>query len=238
MGVDAIYGYDIMLTDIKALEACAMKKLIIIGAGGFGRETAWLVEQINSNSPEWDLLGFMDDNPDNWGKRISGYTVLGGTQSALDFPDAYYVCAVGASETRRRVIQRLEMLLPNPKYAVLIDPRVVIANSINIGDGTIICISNVLTVDINVGRHTIINCDCVIGHDCRLGDFVTLYPSVNLSGNSTLGECVEMGTGSITIQGISIGENTIVGAGAVVIRNLPPHCTAVGVPAKVIKQDI
>ena len=39
-----------------------MKKLYIIGAGGFGREVAWLVERINEKAPTWDLQGFIDDN--------------------------------------------------------------------------------------------------------------------------------------------------------------------------------
>ena len=66
-------------------------------------------------------------------------------------------------------------------------------------------------------------------------DFVTIYPGVNVSGNCNLGSCSELGTGSKIIEGKSIGSNSIIGAGTVVIRDIKDNCTAVGVPAKIIK---
>ncbi len=71
--------------------------LIIIGAGGLGREVAWLVERINHQSPTWNLLGFVDDNPNLHHTIVNGHPVLGGCETLAAYPDAYAVCAVGAA---------------------------------------------------------------------------------------------------------------------------------------------
>ena len=208
-----------------------MTDLIIFGASGFGREVAWLVERINKNRPTWNLLGFMDDNESLIGTTINGYNVIGSSKDVDKYKDVFFVCAVGASKIRKRIINKLG----DCKFATLIDPSVIISDLVNIGEGTIICASNIVTVNINIGKHVIINLDCTIGHDAILKDFVTLYPSVNVSGITNIGECVELGTGTQIIQGKKIGNNTIVGAGSVVVKDLPDNCTAVGIPARPIK---
>lgn len=212
-----------------------MKDLIIFGASGFGREVAWLVERINKVSPTWDLLGFMDDNEAIHGTRINGYPVLGGTAAAADYPEAYFVCAVGASKVRERIIDALKSSAPNIRFATLIDPSVEMSDLVTVGEGTVICAHTVLTVNIAIGSHVIINLDCTVGHDAILQDFVTLYPSVNVSGMVRIGRGTELGTGMQIIQGKTIGDHAVVGAGAVVVRDIPPKCTAVGSPAKPIR---
>jgi len=209
-----------------------MNNLVIIGAGGFGREVAWLAERINQIKPTWNILGFVDDAEKLHGSIVGSYPVLGGTEWLLEHKnDVFAVCSIGASKTRKDVVNKLDGV----KFATLIDPSVIISDRVRIGEGSIICAGTIITVDIVIGSHNIINLDCTVGHDAVLKNFVTLYPSVNISGNTILGECVEMGTGSQIIQGIEIGNNTIVGAGAVVVKDLPSDCTAVGVPAKPIK---
>ena len=74
-----------------------------------------------------------------------------------------------------------------------------------------------------------------MGHDTIIGNHAAFMPSVNISSEVNAGECVYVGTGAKIINQIEIGQNTIIGAGAVVARSLPADCTAVGVPAKVIK---
>lgn len=212
-----------------------MKDLIIVGTGGFGREVAWLVDRINERTATWNLLGFVDDNESLHGTIVNGYPVLGGCGCLGEYSDAYIVCAVGASKTRKKIIEKINTLLESPKYATLIDPTVQMSNLISVGEGTIICANSVLTVNVTIGNQVIINLACTIGHDAVLQDFVTLYPTVNFSGNSVAMECVELGTGTQVIQGKTIGECAIVGAGSVVVKDIPANCTAVGCPAKPIK---
>ena len=212
-----------------------MKKLIIIGASGFGREVAWLVERINKNNREWELLGFIDDNKSLTGEVINGYKVLGTTDCIGEHIDAYFVCAIGASKTREAIISRISNNNPGLKFATVIDPSVEMSNLVSIGEGSIICAHTILTVNITIGSHVIINLDCTVGHDAILNDFVTLYPSVNVSGMTEIGRCSELGTGMQIIQGKKVGKDSIVGAGAVVVKDIPDKCTAVGSPAKPIK---
>ncbi len=212
-----------------------MNDLIIIGASGFGREVAWLVERINKKCKEWNLIGFIDDNISIQENVINGYRVLGTTNNIKDYPEAYYVCAIGSSKVRSMIIEKVTQENPNIRFATLIDPTVEMSDLVEIGEGTIICAHTIITVNISIGKHVIINLDCTIGHDAVLKDFVTLYPSVNVSGASNIGKAVEMGTGMQIIQGKSVRDYSVVGAGAVVVRDLPEKCTAVGSPAKVIK---
>ena len=212
-----------------------MNNLIIIGASGFGREVAWAVERLNKVNPVWNLLGFMDDNDEIQGANINGYTVLGKTTDVSRYPDEYFVCAVGASATREKIINRVKKVNPGIKFGTVIDPSAEISDFVTIGEGTIICAHTIITVNISVGDHVIINLDCTIGHDAVLKDFVTLYPSVNVSGAAMIGHGAELGTGMQIIQGMSVGDYSIVGAGAIVVKNIPAKCTAVGNPAKPIK---
>lgn len=210
-----------------------MRDLYIIGAGGFGREVAWLVERINSVAPIWNLKGFIDDKDSLWGTMEGGYPILGGAEYLIQQGDVYAVCAVGASATRKKVVEKFTG--SQIKFATLIDPSVLISNRVQVGEGTIICAGSIITVDIQIGNYVIINLDCTIGHDDRIQDFVTLYPSVNVSGNVVLGECTELGTGMQIIQGKTVVANTIIGAGSVVVRDITESGTYVGCPAKRIK---
>lgn len=212
-----------------------MNDLIIIGASGFGREVAWLVERINKTEAVWNLCGFLDDNETLQGTCVNGYPVLGTTEDAGKFPEAFFVCAVGASRTRENIVSRVKQSNPAIRFATLIDPSVEKSDLVQIGEGTIICAHTIITVNISIGSHVIINLDCTIGHDAVLRDFVTLYPSVNVSGMTSIGRCAELGTGMQIIQGKAVGEYAIVGAGAIVVKDIPPKCTAVGSPAKPIK---
>ena len=213
-----------------------MKDLYIIGAGGFGREVAWLAERINHRKNEWNIKGFIDDNTQLHGRMEAGYPVLGG----IDYfdetadPEGWVVCAVGASVVRKKIIEKLENK-KNIHFATLIDPSALVSERVIIGEGSIICAGTIVTVDIEIGSHVIVNLDCTIGHDAKIRDFVTIYPSVNVSGFVTIEEQTELGTGTQIIQGKTIGKETIVGAGSVVVKDLPEKCTAVGSPAKPIK---
>ena len=212
-----------------------MRDLIIIGASGFGREVAWAVERINKIAQTWNLIGFIDDNENIQGEFINGYRVLGKTTNVCDYPEAYFVCAVGASRIREKIVQRIKKINPEIHFGTVIDPTVEMSKLVTIGEGTIICAHTIITVNITIGSHVIINLDCTIGHDAVIQDFVTLYPSVNVSGITRIGYATELGTGMQIIQGKCIGDYSIIGAGAVVVKDIPGKCTAVGSPAKPIK---
>ena len=211
-----------------------MKQIVIIGAGGFGREVQWLIERINEQNMTWEIKGYIDDGVEI-GTQINGYTVLGGVQTLLNRKEKIsVVCAIGSAKTRKRIIDKLSSD-DNLEFPNLIDPNVQMSRYVNLGKGNIICAGNILTTNITVKDFTILNCGCTIGHDAVINSFVTVYPSVNISGCVIIGENVEVGTGTQIIQGKNICANAIVGAGSVVVKDIENEGTYVGVPAKPIK---
>lgn len=115
-----------------------MKDLIIVGAGGFGREVVWLVERINQSQPTWKVLGFVDDAEGL--PEIDGCCVLGNINWLLRYDKpSYVVCAIGNSKAREAIYNRLKnnyCLEP----ATLIDPTVICGKGSRIGAGSI-CLS-------------------------------------------------------------------------------------------------
>lgn len=213
-----------------------MKKIVIIGAGGFGREVQWLIERINAQEMTWEIQGYIDDGLEV-GTQINGYSVLGGIDTLVSRKEEIsVVCAIGSAKTRKKIIEKLSYN-NNLKYPNLIDTNVQMSKYVELGKGNIICSGTILTVNIVVGDFSILNLGCTVGHDAVINSFVTVYPGVNISGCVTIGENVEVGTGTQIIQGKSICSNAIVGAGAVVVDNIDRSGTYVGVPAKCLKRE-
>ena len=211
-----------------------MKDLIIIGVGGVGREAALIAEEINEQSQEWNILGFVDDNEDVQNTYINGYPVLGKSQYLQNYKDEVYVfCGISNYKVKKKIISKLKEN-QNIKFATLIHPSVKLNKHIKIGEGCIIYQNVIMTVNIEIGDHVIISPKCGIGHDSKIHDYVTLLWNVNVSGNVDIKEGATMGSGSTVIQGLTIGEGSFVGAGATVIRDIDKYKTAVGVPTRYV----
>ena len=208
-----------------------MKKIYIVGSGGFAREVAWLIEDINEKNPTWEIMGFIDENEDNIGKELNGYKVLGDLEYLNNQEKSYVTIAIGIGKVRQKIIKKIN----KHEFPVLIHPSVIVSKFVTIGEGSIICAGSIITTNIEIEKHVIINLDCTIGHDVNLKNYTTILPSVNISGNVTIEERTMIGTGSAIIQGLNIGMDTIIGAGSVVIKSIPGSCTAVGNPARPIK---
>ena len=210
-----------------------MRKIYIVGAGGFGREILWLLDRINSYKPTWDFVGFIDDNIS--GSVTSEHPILGGCEYFRTLAgEAWVVVAIGSPRVKKAIVERLQAY-PNIRFATLVDPSVLLSGSVTIDEGSIICAGSVLTVDIEIGKHVAINLNCTVGHDAVLQDYATVYPGVHISGNVTVGQCVELGTGSQIIQGKKIEHKIVVGAGSVVTKDLLEQGTYVGAPVRRVK---
>jgi sugar O-acyltransferase (sialic acid O-acetyltransferase NeuD family) len=206
--------------------------LIIAGAGGLGREVAWLVEAINAseNRSVFDLRGFLA--PVGSAAVVAGYPVLGDeawAQQQLD-RTVRFVVAVGAARLRHRIARELET--SGFQGATLVHPLAEVGPRCRLGAGVIVAARSTLTVDITVDPHVLINLHCTIGHDVRLGRASSLSPGVHLSGAATLGQEVEVGTGAVVLPGLQLGNHSRLGAGAVLTRPLPAGETWIGIPAR------
>lgn len=208
-----------------------MKDIAIYGAGGFGRETAWLVQQINQVHDEWNLLGFFDDGVAH-GKLVDDLPVLGGLAQLNTWETSLDVAvAIADPKVRRKVVSSISN--KHVHFPLLIHPSANTGDRGNsFGKGSIITAGVILTTGIHLGDFVIVNLSCTVGHDVRIGKFSTLMPSCSISGNVTIGEGTLIGTGARTLQSLSIGMNAVVGAGAVVLESVEAETTVAGVPAK------
>ncbi|HET8886982.1 MAG TPA: acetyltransferase [Salinimicrobium sp.] len=211
-----------------------MKKIVIIGAGGFGREVKMLIDQINKLKPTYEILGFYDDN-EKLPLRINGHPLLGNIDRLIHSDQSICIAlGVGIPKIKAQIIKRLANC---PfEYPNLIHPNVLIGtDEVKIGKGNVICAGTIITCNIKIENFVTLNLSCTVGHDTVIDDYASFMPSVNISGEVHINESVYVGTGAKIINQLEIGENTIIGAGAVVSKSLPANCTAVGIPAKPIK---
>lgn len=213
-----------------------IKAVVIVGAGGFGRETLEILKDCNKVLKTWNVMGFIDEDKNLHGKIINNYPVLGGLEWMRENNRSGLgcICAIGTCETRKQVVEKLEGI-GIPFYNA-IHPSVIIKDFVELGKGVIIQAGSILAVNSKIGDHVHINFHCAIGHDAIIGNYCTISPMVTINGFNRLDEGVYVGAGASFIQEVSIGSWTIIGAGAAVVGDIPEKVVAVGVPAKVIKK--
>jgi sugar O-acyltransferase (sialic acid O-acetyltransferase NeuD family) len=207
-----------------------LKPLVILGASGFGREVAWLVQEINQHTPTWNVLGFIDRNPRVLDGLEVPFPLLGDEKSFTDWNSVYAVCAIGAPEVRKQVVERLAAR--GVRWASLIHPTAFVGFGSTIGEGAVICRYAGVTVNAQVGRHVHINLKAGVDHDTRVGDFCTLSPFVDVAGQAVLEEGVFLGTHAAVLPKARVGAWSKIGAGSVVLRSVQPGQAVLGVPAK------
>lgn len=215
-----------------------MREIVIVGAGGFGREVKFLIDNINQNEQLFKILGFYDDNPD-LDPTINGLPLLGTVEDLVNYSrEISVVLGIGIPEIKNKIVNRLKKNV-GLSFPKIIDPYAIIGtDNVNIGEGTVICAGVIITCNIKIKNFVTINLSSTVGHDTVIEDFASFMPSVNISGEVLIKKSVYVGTGAKIINQLEIGENTIIGAGAVVAKSLPADCTAVGIPAKPIKFNV
>lgn len=211
-----------------------MKDIVIIGAGGFGREVKTIIDAINKSNKTYNFLGFYDDTIAK-GTLINNFPILGNLTELNDLKTTTEVLiGVGDPIAKSKIISSLKNEYLG--FPTIIHPSVIISDDdVIIDNGCIICAGTIITCNIKIGKFVTLNLMCTVGHDTVIGDYSSFMPSVNISGEVHIEEKVYVGTGAKIINKLSIGTATIVGAGAVVSKSLPENCTAVGIPAKPIK---
>jgi sugar O-acyltransferase (sialic acid O-acetyltransferase NeuD family) len=203
--------------------------LIIVCAGGYGRETAAAVQA----DGRWELRGFADDDPALWGREIGGVAVLGSPEEAIsEAPEARVaVCqARPRAPLRRDLVSRLR--LPPARYATIVHPAAWLAGSTSIGTGTVVLAGVVGTDTIEIGSHVAVMPCVVIVHDAIVEDYATLAAGVRLGGGVRIGSGAYVGMGALIRDGVNVGAGAVVGMGAVVTRSVPPGEIWFGSPAR------
>ena len=211
-----------------------IQDLAIYGAGGFGREMALMVEQINAEIKSWNVIGFFDDGK-RVGETVDGLQVLGGIDELNRWKTPLaVVVALADPAIRRDVVGTVENDQIN--FPVMIHPRSLPGSRGNkYGKGTLITAGCILTTGIELGDFVIVNLSSTIGHDAKIGNYTSVMPGCNISGGVTIGAGSLIGTGAQVLQYLNIGNDCKIGAGAVVTKSVGDHQTYVGIPAKARK---
>jgi sugar O-acyltransferase (sialic acid O-acetyltransferase NeuD family) len=215
--------------------AAPERQVVIIGAGGHGRETAEILERQFQAAGELRPLGFIDDNKDLHGRQLGNLPVLGDWSwfDGVDRTEIAVICAVGRPERCKTLAGRAVGL--GLSLASAVSPQAIISPAAHLGTGLTIFPNVVINTGANISDCCILNVSVTVSHDTVVGRYSNLNPAAALAGNVSVGEGCYVGMGARVIQGIKIGNWTTVGAGAVVICDLPEKVTAVGVPARVVK---
>lgn len=215
------------------MRGCAMKPLVVVGAGGHAREILSLVRRINERSPSWNLQGLLVDPQYREGDSLDGVPILGGIEWLRAHPAVSAVTAVGSSVGRAELVDRLSSVGP-VHYATLVDPGASVAADARIAPGSQVLAGAVVGAAAQVGRHCILNYGAIVTHECRVADFVSIAPAACLGGRTVLGEGVEVGLGARVLPRLEIAAGVVVGAGAVVTQSVASRSTVAGVPARVL----
>lgn len=215
----------------------ATTDLIIVGAGGLGREIASMLH-FSSLRDHFRIIGWVDDALATT-ESVLQWKVLGDLKWLEGHTEKVNLAiAIGNSRTRQSVTAGLRQK-PHLVFPNIIHPGASLHNpeTIEMGKGNIICDGSIFTTNIKMGDFNLINLSCTIGHDVEMGDCCSLMPGVNISGGARLGHGVYVGTGARLIKATTLGDGCTIGAGAVVNTDVPPGKTFAGVPAKQISNE-
>lgn len=209
-----------------------MMDIVILGMGGHAKSVA---DSIVAGG-KYNIVGYTDVE-----ERNCKYSYLGTDDALIDCFERGIHNAVlgvgflGESSIRDNVVNKAKAI--GFEFPIIIDPSATVALEVTVGEGTFIGKNAVINSGCKVGKCCIINTGAIIEHECIVDDFSHISVGAILCGEVYVGHHVMVGAGTTVIQCKNIGNNSVIGAGAVVNYNLSDNCTAVGVPARIIKMN-
>ena len=210
-----------------------MKNLVIIAAGGCGREVFQWAKDINEKENRWNIKGFLDDNPNALEGLKCDATILANIDNYEIQLNDEFVCCIGNSNVRKKVVEKLKA--KGATFATLIHPNAVIADSCTLGEGVIIYPYALISDNAVIGDQCIINMYSSVAHDSVLGEYCTISAHCDVTGMCKLGDRVFMGTTSNMVPSSKIGDDVYICAGSTVMGRVRAGNKVLGNPAKIVK---
>lgn len=212
-----------------------MTDIIVVGAGGFGREVLDVIDSINVVHRKYRLRGVVDDNPSQTNLELLEHrkiAYLGATEDLLSSKadPCAYVVGIGGGTPRRILADKFDSA--GFMATTLVHPSATMGYDVEVGRGSVICAGVRLTTNIRLGQHVHLNLNVTVGHDTVIGDFVSANPLASISGDCVIEDGVQIGVSGVVLNGLTVGSNSVVGGSACVVRDVPPDVVVKGVPAK------
>ncbi|MCA1812852.1 MAG: acetyltransferase [Halobacteriales archaeon] len=207
-----------------------MTRLVLLGAGSFAAEVADVVEDAG-----FTVAAFVDEARGGRGEHLLGKPILDMAEAAPLRGGAQAVCALGTTR-RQGFVERAAKA--GFAFATVVHPTARVARSARLAGGCVVGPMAVLSTEASLGRHVLVNRGVLLGHHARVGDFATLSPGANVGGAARIGEAAYIGMGAVVLQGLAVGSRSVVGAGSVVTKDVPERVQVLGVPARVVKEDV
>jgi sugar O-acyltransferase (sialic acid O-acetyltransferase NeuD family) len=208
-----------------------MKKLLIVGAGGFGREMhAWAMQHPDQGRA-WAVAGFLDDNPDALA-AFGAFAPVRPLTGHRPAPDEVFLCGLGLPAQKEKLVAPLRAA--GATFLTFVHPRALVGERVRLGSGVVLCPGAIVSADVELGDFVMVNLQSTIGHDARVGAWSTLSAHCDVTGRVQLADRVFLGSRVSIIPGRRIGARAVLGAGAVVIADVPAGVTMVGNPARIL----
>jgi len=208
-----------------------MYNIVIVGAGGFGREV-YLWAKDSFSQDQYKIKGFLDDNS----KALDGYNVEIGVVGSIDKYEIKekdrFIIGIGTLAIKKQIVEKL--MVRGAKFINLIHPTAVIADTAVIGRGNVIAPFVLISNCAKLNDFVVLNVYSSCGHDTRIGKYCTLSPYSAATGFVILEDEVFLGTHATIIPGKKVGYKSKVSANSVVMRDVPANKMVFGVPGKAI----
>jgi sugar O-acyltransferase (sialic acid O-acetyltransferase NeuD family) len=207
-----------------------MIKIIIIGAGGFGREILDTIYFINQNISKYEVIGFIDNKIEK-GSLVNGIPVLGSDNDLELYTEVSLIIGIGDPYTRKKYF---EVYRDRFEFPIIVHPTAVISDFALIGTGSLIQAFCIVAANSVLGNCVAVNARSGIGHDARVGDYTSIQSFCDITGNNTVGELCFLGTGVKLIPGLIIANESYLCAGTVVFKDIIIKSKVLGNPGKII----
>jgi len=209
------------------------KDIIIVGAGGFGREVFNYIEDVINAGADWSFKGFLDDNLDALANYDYPKKVIGKIKNYIPCENDYFICAIGGPKLKKDLVSSL--VERGGKFESLIHPTARIGRNVHIGRGVVLCPYTSLNCDSFVGNYVMINGMSGCGHDSYVGDYATISAHCDITGFCKVGEGAFLASRVSMRPGSKVGNWASVGIGSCVIMNIKDGVSAFGNPAVALK---
>lgn len=204
--------------------------LVIVGAGGFGREmVAWSRQSVQYQR-DWVLKGLIDDNPNALAGKNCALPILGSIRDYQPQEDEIFICALGVPAVKRKCTELL--LDRGARFTQVIHQTAVLGDNVDLGEGVVMCPFSIASANNRLGRGVTLNLHASVDHDVNVDDWSQLSCHCDLTAAVQIGKEVFLGSSVAVIPGVRVGDGAYVGAGAVVVRDVPPGAKVFGVPAR------